>query len=252
MPEYRRPQIIAHRGGRKWAPENTLEAFKRSLEAGFDGIELDIQRCATGELLVFHDDELSRTTNGVGRISDFSLDELRSLDAGSWFSPEFSGISMPLLSEVLQLIDGRLTLHIEIKNAPFPFSGIEEELLSILAGYKHPEKIVISSFDHYCLSKISKLSVERRYKLAFLAEAILVDVAEYAKKLSASFYHPSTHVATATLVNEAHAAGLGVNVWTANTTFDWERLLKLGVDGIITDDPQGLAAFLERIEKSRN
>src|SRR6476619_3892499 len=107
------PKIIAHRGGREWAPENTLASFQKALDFGVDGMEFDVQRCATGELVIFHDEELSRTTNGVGLVRDCSLDELRRLDAGSWFDRPFKGERIPLLSEVLTLVAGKCELHIE-------------------------------------------------------------------------------------------------------------------------------------------
>src|SRR6185437_179332 len=123
------PQVIAHRGGREWAPENTMAAFRRSLDAGVHGIELDVQRCATGELVVFHDEDLSRTTNGIGLIKDCSLAELQRLDAGSWYEKQFAGERMPLLLDVLALINGKCVLNIELKNAPIAYPDIEEDLI---------------------------------------------------------------------------------------------------------------------------
>src|SRR5881394_1100240 len=101
-------QVIAHRGGRKWAPENTLAAFRKSVEAGCDAVELDIHRCATGELIVIHDDDLQRTTNGGGLVKDATFAELKRLSAGEWFSPEFKSEKLPTLQEVLDLVDGKL------------------------------------------------------------------------------------------------------------------------------------------------
>src|ERR1700679_751419 len=125
--------VFAHRGGREWAPENTMRAFTNSLELGVDGIELDVQRCASGELVVIHDADLSRTTNGGGLVAEATLDEIKRLSAGLWFDKEFYKEKVPLLSEVLSLVSGQCLLNIEIKNAPIAYPGIEEELLELLS-----------------------------------------------------------------------------------------------------------------------
>lgn len=94
-PAAHKPFVIAHRGGKRWAPENSLSAFKKSLEAGVDGIELDIHKCKSGELVVIHDDTLNRTTNGTGYVKDATWQELSQLDSGSWYSPAFKGEKLP-------------------------------------------------------------------------------------------------------------------------------------------------------------
>lgn len=243
---FEKPKIIAHRGGRKWAPENTLSAFSQSCQAGFDGIELDIQRASTGELVVFHDDDIGRTTNGVGLLKDISLAELRRLDAGSWFDEKYAGEKIPLLQEVLDLVEGKLTLHIEIKNAPYEYPGIEEDLLDVLSGYRHMDKIAISSFDHTVLARLHKLAPE--LPTAFLAEGIFVDVGTYAQRVGASNWHPSYHSLTKKAIDDAHQAGLTVNTWTPNTPREWSELVKSGIDGIVTDDPVGLSEFIAKVK----
>jgi glycerophosphoryl diester phosphodiesterase len=241
-----KPKIIAHRGGRKWAPENTLAAFAKSCQAGFDGVELDIQRASTGEVVVFHDDDIGRTTNGVGLLKDISFAELRRLDAGSWFDEKFVGEQIPLLQEVFDLVDGKLTLHIEIKNAPYEYPGIEEDLLDLLNGYRHKDNVVISSFDHTVLARLNKLAPE--LPTAFLAEGIFVDIGAYAKRFGATHWHPSYHSLTKKAIDDAHQAGLTVNTWTPNAPREWSELVKANADGIITDDPVGLLEFLAKVK----
>src|SRR5262245_43372391 len=125
----RKPYVVAHRGGRKWAPENTMAAFKKAIDAGVYGIELDIHRSKSGELMVIHDETVNRTTNGTGLIKDMTFAELQKLDAGSWFAPSFKDERVPLLSEVLALINGKCVLNVEIKNIPVAYPGIEDDLL---------------------------------------------------------------------------------------------------------------------------
>lgn len=236
-----RPLIIAHRGGRKWAPENTMAAFRKSLAANVDGIELDIHRCKTGELVVIHDESLDRTTDGHGLIKEKTLAELKKLSAGAWYGKEFQGEQLPLLSEVLDLIDGKLVLNIEIKNAPIAYQGIEDDLLALLAKYKYPKKIVISSFDHEVLERIHKKN--RLYKVAFLGESLFIDLPGYAKQIGAQAWNPYYGELRTDSVEAAHKVPLEVNVWTVNDEKQWQSMTDMKVDGIITDDPVGLTAF---------
>ncbi len=245
-----RPLVFAHRGGRKWAPENTLSAFRKSLDAKVDGIELDIHRCKTGELVVMHDEDVSRTTDGIGLIRDHSLSDLRKLSAGFWFSPEFKSERVPLLSEVLDLVGGKAIINIEIKNAPVAYPGIEDDLIKLLAGYKYPEKIQVSSFDHELLRRIHEKAPQ--YKLALLADGLLVDLGKYAGGVGASSWNPAFGDIRSDSVEQAHRSALAVNVWTVNNPYEWVSAVDMGVDGIITDDPRGLMQFLsERATKAK-
>lgn len=241
-----RPKVIAHRGGCEWAPENTLAAFKRSLEFGVDGIELDVQRCASGELVVIHDVEVSRTTNGAGFLKDSTYPELQRLSAGSWFSDEFASERVPLLEEVLELLQGKLTLHLEIKNAPVEYLGIEDDVLEILSSYKYPNTVVISSFDHCLLKRVHEKNPEQ--KLALLADAYFLDVVGYARQVGASVWHPGFGNLRPEVVKSAHDGGMTVNTWTLNKVREWALALVMRVDGVITNDPVGLSDFLTRAE----
>jgi glycerophosphoryl diester phosphodiesterase len=243
-----KPQVIAHRGGCEWAPENTLAAFKRSLEYGVAGIELDVQRCATGELVVIHDVEISRTTNGAGYLKEITYPELRRLSAGSWFSEEFASEKIPTLEEVLELLDGKLTLHLEIKNAPVEYPGIEDDVLDLLSQYKYPDKVVISSFDHPLLKRIHEKAPQQ--KTALLADAYFLDFVAYAKEVGAIVWHPGFGNLRKECVQAAHAHSISVNTWTLNKIREWAFAVAIEVDGVITNDPVGLTEFLSRAEST--
>ncbi len=241
-----KPKVIAHRGGCEWAPENTLAAFKRSLEFGVDGIELDVQRCASGELVVIHDVEISRTTNGAGYIKDITYSELQRLSAGSWFSEEFASEKIPLLEEVLEFLEGKLTLHLEIKNAPVEYPGIEDDVLELLSHYKYPDTVVISSFDHPLLKRVHEKAPKQ--KLALLADAYFLDLVGYAKQVGANVWHPGFGNLRKECVQSAHAASIPVNTWTLNKLREWAFAIAIEVDGVITNDPVGLTKFLSRAQ----
>lgn len=251
MVEKKSALIISHRGGRSWAPENTLAAFRMSLEIGADGLELDVHRCASGELVVIHDESVNRTTNGVGLIEDITCPELKRLSAGAWWDEEhgepgehrFSDERIPLLEEVLDLVDGRALINIELKNAPVAYPGIEEDLLSLLEGYRHKEKIIVSSFDHKLMLALKKS--DPSIKTALLADALFVDMLSLAGQIGAGYWHPCFGSLRQDAVEEAHQAEIIVNAWTINNPREWATAIEWGIDGIVTDDPEGLVKFLK-------
>lgn len=237
------PAVIAHRGGKRWAPENTLSAFKKSLEAQVDGIELDIHKCKSGELVVIHDDTLNRTTSGTGYVKDATWQELSQLDCGNWYSPAFKGEKLPLLSDVLNLIKGKILINIEIKNCPVNYAGIEDDLLKLLESYPYSDKIIISSFDHTVLERIHKKT--SRYKLALLGDSVMHNLGGYAREVGATAWNPDFDCVRKDTVKAAHDSSITVNTWTVNGVDNWKRAVDLHVDSIITDDPEGLKTFLK-------
>jgi len=236
------PLVVAHRGGKRWGPENSLTSFKKSVAANADGIELDIHRCKSGELVVIHDDTLNRTTSGSGAVKDASWKDLSTLDSGSWYEAKFKDERLPLLKDVLDAVDGKLTINIEIKNCPGNYADIDDELLKQLKDYPYPDKIMISSFDHIILKKIHDKTT--KYKLALLGDSVIYNLAAYAKSVGATGWNPDFDCVRPDTVKAAHDAGLTVNTWTVNNKEGWKRACDLGVDSIITDDPEGLKDFL--------
>jgi len=241
------PKIFAHRGGRVWAPENTLAAFRKAVEAGCHGIELDVQRCASGELVVIHDADVSTTTDGAGLIADLTYDEIRHLSAGRKFSPRFKHERVPLLSEVLHLVDGKLTINIEVKNVPIDYPDIEDDLFALLDTYGHKDKIIISSFDHELIRCMHAMRPDFVY--AFIVNGLVADIKDYAADLGARAWHPFFNTTRKDSVASAHRAGLKVNMWTLNQPAEWDKAIEMGVDGIVTDDPAGLKAHLLKLRR---
>ncbi|HEY9787220.1 MAG TPA: glycerophosphodiester phosphodiesterase family protein [Candidatus Obscuribacterales bacterium] len=246
------PKVISHRGGRSWAPENTLAAFRMSLDIGVFGLELDVHRCASGELVVIHDEDINRTTNGVGLVKDVTYDELRRLDAGSWWDEahgqpgesRFVGERIPLLTDVLALVDGKAMLNIEIKNTPVDYPGIEDDLLDALAQYKHTETVIVSSFDHRLMSLLHRKRGD--LNIALLADALLIDMPLMARQMGATYWHPCFGSLRREAVEEAHQSGIAVHAWTINAQREWQWAVEWGIDGIITDDPLALTKYLQR------
>lgn len=242
------PLTMAHRGARDMAPENTLAAFEAAIEADADGIELDVTRCATGEIVVIHDDTLDRTTNGSGAVSETPFSALRALDAGSWFGPEFAGQRVPTLQEVLDLFGHRLRFNIEIKGRAIKSDGIEQEIAELVLARKLQEEVIISSFNPAALWRMRYVAPELRRGLLYAPEL----PACLAQPVSAPLVwpnalHPHYTQVNASMLRAVRQLGLRVNVWTVNEIAEMKRLIALGVDGIITDHPAQLRALLRNV-----
>ncbi|CEG28897.1 glycerophosphodiester phosphodiesterase [Bacillus sp. B-jedd] len=230
-------KIFAHRGSKGTHPENTIPAFREALRHRIDGIELDVHLSKDGELVVIHDEKVDRTTNGSGRVGSMTLQELKSLDAGSWLSWEFVNTTIPTLDEVLELMRGTgITLNVEIKSDIIPYKGIEEKVLDALARYDYLDKTIISSFNHYSVKRIQELNP--KVKTAILYMEPLYEPWVYAKTVGASALHVYLPVAYMDMVKEAPAHGFPVRVFTVNKEKDMRKLMEAGVDTIMTDYPE--------------
>ena len=225
----RKPSLlcIGHRGARGHAPENTLSSVRRALALGARCVEVDVVS-VEGRLVVFHDDRLERTTNGVGYLSDHSFAYLRSLDAGG-------GQRIPTLEEVCAVIDSQACLNIELRrsNIAAPVAALITNLVE--RGWDK-EAILVSSFNHRELSEMKRLNKEIR--LGALIRGLLVDDAKFAENLGAFSVHPSLEFVDQRFVDDAHARGLMVYVYTVNHPKDIADMHRLGVDGVFTDFPE--------------
>lgn len=240
-----RPLNIAHRGARGQAPENTLAAFELALAQGADGIELDVIRCATGEIVVMHDDTIDRTTNGSGRIADFAYDTLRQLDAGSWFAPQYSGEHIPTLAEVLDAMGGKLRINIEIKGRSFRSDGIETEIAAMVRARGLAQSIIVSSFNPWALRRMKRAAPEIQIALLYSARSpAWLRRGQPRLWLRPQALHPEQGLVDQAYVRWAHRHGYRANVWTVNEPDDMRRLISFGVDGLITDHPAVLAQIL--------
>lgn len=230
------PLIIAHRGASKQAPENTVAAFQKALELGAGGIELDVHLSADGCLVVTHDETLERTSNGKGLVRDKTLEELKALDFGSWFSHEFRDERIPTLEEVLWLIcgwDG--LLNIEIKNGPVFYPGIEKAVADAVAKYNRTNRTIISSFNHYSLVEIRKYNPE--IKTAPLYMAGLYEPWEYARRMGATAIHPLFYNIVPEIMTGCKQSNIMVNPFTVDNPDHIKAMIAAGVDGIITNVP---------------
>lgn len=225
--------LYAHRGASAEAPENTLAAFRRAVEVGADGIELDVHLSADGIPVVIHDETLERTTDGTGPVAAWSSGRLQALDAGSWFDEHFAGEAVPTLEETLRLLSGRLRLNLEVKE---PRAGLA--ILELLRAFPHADA-VISSFDYGVLARLRRASPE-------LPLAMLQESGDWhrgvarAAALRAVAFHPHVGLVSRPLLAVCRRLQLPVLVWTVDDPARARSLARMGVAGVFTNDPAGL------------
>ena len=233
-----RPFIWAHRGASHCAPENTLAAFTAAVESGADGLELDIHLSRDGVPVVIHDETLDRTTDGCGSVAEMTWQQLRLLDAGSWFSAAFAGESIPTLKEVLTVFSGRLRLNLELKEF---HAGVA--VLELLNQYPSAD-IVVSSFDYGLLRRLR--SLDDQLPLAVLFDAGNWHYAvQVAKDLSACSFNPAANMVTRPMIATCAQAGIPVFVWTVDHESVAKSLIRAGVPGFFTNDPSTLKAAFQ-------
>lgn len=222
---------IGHRGACGHAPENTLLSMRKALEIGVDGFEFDIQLSKDGIPVIIHDDTLERTTSGKGKISDFTVKELKELDAGK-------GEKIPTLQEAIEMVDKRTRLFIELKaeDSARPVADIVSNAVK-KQGWSW-EQFFICSFDHRQIVESRMLLPEVR-TLAVLV-GIPVTLAEIAVQAGAWALSSAVHHTNQALVDDAHARGLKTMVWTADKPEEITKARALNVDGIISNYPDRL------------
>ena len=234
----RPPNVVAHRGASSLAPENTLSSVRKALEIGAKMIEVDVHTTLDGEIVVMHDADVSRTTNGSGVISEMSYSRIAQLDAGSWFGPEFRGEGVPALDEVLSTVRGRSVLCIEIKRA-YPKEVLEKVLKHGLL-----DDVVIFDFDHQRLRELRSEEADVCTLALGVDSASLTNIErEGFDALGASFSKANEE-----LVERAHEIGMAVFVYTVDDVDRMRRLIEIGVDGIISNKPQDCIPLVEGLK----
>ena len=231
-----RPLNLAHRGFSGRYPENTMLAFEKAVEAGCDGIELDVHLSADGELVIIHDEWVDRTTNGTGTVKDMTLQELRELDASGLFPGQYGINRIPTLKEYFDLAEGTgILTNIELKTSVFTYPGIEEKTLAMIDRYGLRSRIVISSFNHYSVLHMQALAPDMTY--GFLEESRLIDTPGYTSSHHVQAVHPEFHMVDEEFMASANSHGIAVNVWTVNTAEEMREMAALGVGMIIGNFP---------------
>jgi glycerophosphoryl diester phosphodiesterase len=235
--------VIAHRGASQQAPENTIPALQKALEAGVDMVALEVQKTKDNQPLVLADVSLDRTTNGTGRVARMSADEVRKLDAGSWFNPAFAGMKVPTLAEAVKEIGSkaRLMLILPETRSGTPWA---DNLAAALKGRSKPENDVLVFSDSESLKSFRDMAKGFSYALALGEKVDGWLYLEKAEKMGLKVVRPYRTQVDSVLVRQAHEKKMEVYAHFANEEADIKNLLDLRVDGIVTGRPERLKNLL--------
>jgi glycerophosphoryl diester phosphodiesterase len=235
--------VTAHRGASGNAPENTISAIKKALELGVDRIEVDVQQTSDGVVICLHDKKLERTTSGKGKVADLSLDELKSVKANKGFETDFWDEAIPTLEQVFELLDEKTQFVIEIKAGNKTYPGIEDNVVNLIRKYKAEKWALIHSFNDKVLKFIHKSHPDIRLQKLFVSFSggLMLDFRLHSARLSdydyVEGYGISKGGANKKLIDKIHQQGKVVHVWTVNSAEDIQKMIGLGVDGIISNYP---------------
>ena len=239
---------IAHRGASSVRPENTIAAFREAVREGADYIELDIRFSRDREVVVFHDHLLNRTTNGRGPVEGRTLKELKELDAGSWFSPGYSGEKIPTLCETIQTLrSSSVELYIEIKvdrGEADVQNSLVRKTLRILKREDFLDRVFIASFDGRVISIAREIMPRIRTGLIFRRDAVW-GICEETGYKNIDVLCARWNTITAGRVKRARGGGKKVFAWTIDRREDLEKILPLGVDAIASNNPGWLVKTLQ-------
>ncbi|WP_113930590.1 glycerophosphodiester phosphodiesterase family protein [Bacillus sp. P14.5] len=226
----------AHRGCSLLAPENTLIAFKKAIDhPAVSMIELDVQLSKDLHPVVIHDFSVDRTTNGKGLVGDHTLEELKKLDAGSWFNSDFSNESIPSLSEVLRLCKGQIKINIELKTLPRYYPQLEEMVAKTILEEGMEKEVMISSFDHQRIKRVKDWLPDTETGLIMMANPVLIT--QQLKEARASFLSIAHGFITEALVEELLGQDFKLIAWTVNKEVDMKRMRELSEKIMVcTDD----------------
>ncbi len=234
--------VTAHRGSSREAPENSLSAIEKAIQAQADLAEIDVQETRDGTIVVLHDTDLMRIAGLPKKIWDLDYAEIETLDAGSWFSPEFAGEKIPTLQEVIAIARGRIKLNIELK-----FHGHEqrfvERFVEIIEEEGFEAECVVTSLNEAGLAEAKQL--DDRLEVGFIVGAAIGNLL----RIPADFLSLEMRLVDKRLVDQLHGQERGVHVWTVNSPNDMHKMISIGVDSLITDEPRTAVEVVRQFRK---
>lgn len=247
LDSFPRPILLAHRGDLAHAPENTLPSFSQAIQKGADGVELDAKLTVDGHVIVIHDETVDRTTNGKGKVASFTLEDIRRLDAGTWFGAKFAGTQVPLLEEVFETVGKNRLINIELTNYFSPRDGLVKKVCELIKRHNNAGQIIFSSF----LPSNLKVAAQTLPEIPRGLLAMPGVLGWWARSFGFMFgdylaLHPHISSVSREQIQRAHRIKRRVHVWTANEPEDVKRLSDWGVDGIFTDNPAAALKALGR------
>ncbi len=241
------PYVIAHRGISGKAPENTLAAFSLAANTpGIDMIELDVRLSKDEQVIVLHDRTLQRTTTGNGAARKYTLAELKALDAGSWFDRTYSSEKIPTLHEVLEKFGKQCWINIELKSDFLhrePGRLLEQKVLDVVNQCGVHPTVLYSSFDHQLIANVKRLDPEATTGVIYSWYRDFGRMpSKLAGRVNASVFVCAKHELRPSMMRDANQSGIAVYVYTLNSTKDVQKMMALGVHGILSDNADDIVA----------
>ncbi len=235
--------IFGHRGAMAHAPMNTMASFELAKSQGADGIELDVHLSRDGKLVVIHDATVNGTTDGQGKVADLTLEQLKRLDAGAWFSDEFAGQRIPTLVEVFDAFGDGLFINVEIKSSRETVDRLEKALADCVRRYNMRERIIVSCFDPVTLRRVKQLMPMVLMGFLYVPDMPAAHFSPL-NEFRLEARHPRHEMVDEGYMKWARAQGYFVNVWTVNDPQRALELKRLGVNTVMTDDPAAIVSAL--------
>lgn len=232
------PIIFGHRGASKFAPENTLASFDLAFRSGAPAVELDAMLSADGEVVIIHDHKVDRTTDGRGFVNQLELTELKKLDAGIKYSPNYRGERIPTLDEVLDLITPERMVNIEMKNYHSIYDHLVQKVCEIVVTRKKTNSVLFSSFSPGNIIKAKRILPDVPSALIILGGILgNIEMSSLLRRISPNLIYPEYHLVNQEIIEKEHSRHRRVNIWTVDDQVELKRFYDANVDGVITNDP---------------
>jgi glycerophosphoryl diester phosphodiesterase len=235
--------VIGHRGAYGYAPENTMVSFEKGLQCRADLLELDIHLSLDGEIIVIHDSEVDRTTDGTGPIERMTLAQIKKLDAGVKFNQKFKGERVPTLREVLDWSKDKIPIAIEVKGNPFPTPGIEHKLIKMLREYNLISETMVISFHHECMKRFKQTEPALATGLLLMGE--LIDPLQALKSCNANSWRPGWQYWTQDKVEAIQKSGATASTWNADIESVMDQIVPMGLASIGSNFPDRLRSYID-------
>lgn len=238
-------KVIAHRGYSGQYPENTMLAYEKAVDAGCDEIEIDVQCSRDGVLVILHDENVEKITNGKGYIKDLTYEELRQFNVAAKYGDVHGFNPIPSLEEYLYwACTKEITTNIELKNRKYYYPGLEERTLELVKRYGLTERVMFSSFNHVSLLKCKQLAPSIECGI-LVSKPEIWNAGYFAREFQLECYHPDILSLTKETVENCKENGIRVNVWTINGMDELQKIHQWGCDGVITNYPDICKAWLD-------
>ncbi|MFS0751509.1 glycerophosphodiester phosphodiesterase [Oceanobacillus sp. 1P07AA] len=229
-------KIIAHRGASRYAPENTRSSFELAYQLNADGIETDVQLSKDGIPILFHDEKIKRTTRKKGYIHEYTYNELKKLDIGSWFGSQYIGETIMSLEEfLLWVIDKPLLLHLELKNNVFDYPRLEAITYNLVERYGLLDRTFFSTFSTRSIQRLNKISIDTN--IGWLTSKSRHQLPLFSRALGANAIHIKYRLLQPKLVQQAKTENIPLRVYTVNKPKQILRCFQYKCDSIFTDVP---------------